>query len=294
MLPENDGDNINMPSVIRVPDWIEKPLGRYYLYFSCHAGCRYIRLAVADHVEGPWRIQAPGVLRAADLHEIGDFLAAPDVHVDHANRQIRIYFHAKSIYHRRLKALVGLSEDGLSFKLRPYAFGAFYFRAFPYRGEWFAMSKGGRLHRSPDGLSPFIRGRNAFPVVPGNGRNYNAPGSVRHVSIEVRGDCADIYYSRIGDAPERILKSTMALSMRWRKWKVGPPEEVIAAKETWEGANLSIVPSKSGKAATPVNQLRDPAIFRDDDGARYLFYAVAGEHGIAMGRIDPGHARDQS
>src|SRR6188508_47660 len=28
------GDNINGPSLIRVPFWIDKPLGRYYLYFS--------------------------------------------------------------------------------------------------------------------------------------------------------------------------------------------------------------------------------------------------------------------
>ena len=37
------GDNINGPSLIRVPDWIDNPLGRYYLYFANHKG-RYIRL----------------------------------------------------------------------------------------------------------------------------------------------------------------------------------------------------------------------------------------------------------
>jgi hypothetical protein len=31
MLPGRDGDNINGPSLIRVPDWVRKPLGRYYL-----------------------------------------------------------------------------------------------------------------------------------------------------------------------------------------------------------------------------------------------------------------------
>jgi hypothetical protein len=53
-LPENPiislsssetlGNKINEPSVIRVPSWIENPLGRYYLYFAHHKG-RFIRLA---------------------------------------------------------------------------------------------------------------------------------------------------------------------------------------------------------------------------------------------------------
>ena len=43
--------NINGPSLIRVPTWIEHPLGRYYLYFAHHKG-EYIRLSYADRLEG--------------------------------------------------------------------------------------------------------------------------------------------------------------------------------------------------------------------------------------------------
>lgn len=32
------GDNINDPSLIRVPDWVPDPLGRYCLYFAHHNG----------------------------------------------------------------------------------------------------------------------------------------------------------------------------------------------------------------------------------------------------------------
>jgi len=53
--------NINGPSLIRVPDWVENPLGNYYLYFSHHKG-DFIRLAYADKVEGPWSIYEPGAL----------------------------------------------------------------------------------------------------------------------------------------------------------------------------------------------------------------------------------------
>src|SRR5437016_6077328 len=56
------GSNINGPSLIRAPKWLEHPLGKYYLYFADHRG-KYIRLAYADHLEGPWRIYKPGTLQ---------------------------------------------------------------------------------------------------------------------------------------------------------------------------------------------------------------------------------------
>ena len=32
------GTNLNGPSLIRVPEWVSAPLGRYYLYFAHHQG----------------------------------------------------------------------------------------------------------------------------------------------------------------------------------------------------------------------------------------------------------------
>src|SRR3712207_7762857 len=55
------GDNVNGPSLVRAPSWVERPLGRYYLYFAHHDG-RYIRLAYADDLLGPWTTYEPGVL----------------------------------------------------------------------------------------------------------------------------------------------------------------------------------------------------------------------------------------
>jgi hypothetical protein len=48
------GDNVNGPSLIRVPEWVARPLGRYYLYFGHHRGT-FIRLATAPSLEGPRR-----------------------------------------------------------------------------------------------------------------------------------------------------------------------------------------------------------------------------------------------
>ena len=59
------GNNINGPSLIRVPDWVPDPLGRYYLYFAHHEG-RSIRLAYADQLTGPWKLKEDGALRIED------------------------------------------------------------------------------------------------------------------------------------------------------------------------------------------------------------------------------------
>lgn len=85
------GDNVNGSSLIKVPEWVPSPLGRYYLYFAHHDG-RYIRLAFADSIEGPWRMHEPGVLPIENSLFRGH-IASPDVHVDHNARCIRMYYH---------------------------------------------------------------------------------------------------------------------------------------------------------------------------------------------------------
>ena len=64
VLDASIGQNIQGPSLIRVPDWLENPLGVYYLYFADHKGS-YIRLAYADELTGPWHIYQPGSLQLA-------------------------------------------------------------------------------------------------------------------------------------------------------------------------------------------------------------------------------------
>src|SRR6185369_80677 len=70
ITPQTDhsiGTNINGPSLIRVPGWVPHPLGRYYLYFADHNG-KYIRLAYADRLQGPWKIHAPGALQLSQSY----------------------------------------------------------------------------------------------------------------------------------------------------------------------------------------------------------------------------------
>ena len=67
------GDNVNGPSLIRAPEWLSETeaggLGEYYLYFAHHKG-RYIRLAHADDLTGPWTTYEPGTLRRAIGHHV--------------------------------------------------------------------------------------------------------------------------------------------------------------------------------------------------------------------------------
>jgi hypothetical protein len=51
-----------------------------------------------------------------------------------------------------------------------------------------------------------------------------------------------------------------------------------------EGADAPLVPSIRSTAYGHVNQLRDPAVL-EDEGRIYLFYAVAGESGIALAEV---------
>ena len=76
------GVNIQGLSVIQVPEWVEDPLGAYYLYFADHKGL-YIRLAYADDLLGPWTIHPPGSLQIADPHFL---IEPPEVAPDVAAR----------------------------------------------------------------------------------------------------------------------------------------------------------------------------------------------------------------
>ena len=64
-MDDRMGGNIQGPSLIKVPDWVDNPLGKYYLYFADHRGT-YIRMAYADEVTGPWTIHTPGTLKLED------------------------------------------------------------------------------------------------------------------------------------------------------------------------------------------------------------------------------------
>jgi len=296
------GPNIQGPSLIRVPDWAPGRLGRYYLYFADHKG-RYIRLAYADDLLGPWRIHVPGSLqlqgsflltepptepaeelakvRAAgkpanlshDLYteQTTPHVASPDVHVDEANRRILMYYHGLNGLGQQVTR-AATSSDGIHFTARPEILGRTYFRTFERGGYTYAMAMPGQFYRSKDPLTGFEEGPRLF--------NPN----MRHAAFLNRGDTMFVFWTQVGSAPETILLSTIDLSREWTTWKETVPIEVLRPERPWEGADAPVTPSLRSTAYGHQNQLRDPAIFQEN-GRIYLLYAVAGESGIALAEV---------
>ena len=283
------GSNIAGPSLIRVPDWVDDPLGRYYLYFADHRGT-YIRLAYADDLAGPWTMHEPGTLRIEQSHfpaacppcgadspnPAGAYahIASPDVHVADERREIVMYVHGRETGPQVTRAAV--SADGLHFEGRPEILGRPYFRAFRHDGYVYALAMPGVMYRSRDGLTGFEEGPSLFHP------------DMRHSALLKRGDRLFVFWTERRDAPERIRLAHIDLVGDWNGWQATDPVEVLRPERPWEGAGLPVEPSRGGAIDVPVNQLRDPAIF-EEDGRIYLLYTVAGERGIALAEvhIDP-------
>lgn len=300
------GANVQGPSLIRVPDWLPDPLGRYYLYFADHKG-RYIRLAVADAIQGPWRMHEPGSLTLEDslfptvapVEEPGTtpdrlagtappgtpgvedpdtdgrqpHIASPDVHVDHANRRIVMYYHGLEGW-RTQRTRVATSTDGLRFSALPELLGPSYFRVFAHGGATYALAMPGLILRSADGMRGFERGPRLFQ-----------DGLQRHTAVLVRGDTLHVFWTRVTDAPERILHSTVSLAGDWRGWVAEGEAEVLRPETDYEGGHLPLEGSWRGAVHVPVRQLRDPCVF-EEDGRLFLLYAVRGESGIALAELE--------
>ena len=255
------GSNIAGPSLIRVPNWIENPLGRYYLYFADHEAA-YIRLAYANRLIGPWTIHGPGTLRIEQSHfpttcppceskaqggRAYAHIASPDVHIREDRREIVMYIHGRDIEPQVTR--VATSTDGLQFKARPNILGQPYFRAFRHRGHIYALAMPGMFYRSQDGLSNFEEGPLLFTA------------NMRHSALLKHGGSLFVFFTQRGDAPERVFVSTIDLTENWTHWQETEPVEVLRPERPWEGANLPVEPSRGGSINALVNQLRDPAIY---------------------------------
>jgi hypothetical protein len=288
------GGNINGPSLIRCPDWIDRPPAKYLLYFAHHEGSS-IRLATSDHLRGPWKLHEPHPLELEasgfavtapalnDLHpEAQAFIdrgadgnyphiASPDAIVDHQNQQVRLYYHGR-MHNGLQRTRVALSSNGFDFVAQPETLALPYLRIFQEQDSYFAIAMPARLYRSRDGLNDFEEG----------------PGltdePIRHHALLRHEGQWYVFWTRVGDTPERILVSTLEAGEDWRYWRFGATAEVHRAQKSWEGADLPADASRYGAIMQPVNQLRDPAIF-EEGGRIYLLYAIAGEQGIAIGEL---------
>ena len=320
--------NINGPTMIRVPDWVEQPLGKYYLYFSHHKG-DFIRMAYADLLEGPWTVYEPGVLSLqqsgfpvnqvpslsvlagfAELwHNFSIFIvrdtmlaiyqaldsdqerrkdrgltlsqtktphiASPDIVVDNRNQRILMFFHGQR---DSLSQITGIasSEDGVNFTATDKTVGAVYTRYFNYGDQHYLLSSPGILFRSDNILGPYTpRDKSLFEV------------NLRHAAVMLEGDYLTVAWSKVGEAPERILLSQVDLSApNWNRWRATEAVELLAPELPWEGASLAPMPSLRGELISVANELRDPYLFVDSHNKKYLLYVGAGEQAIGIASLE--------
>ena len=320
--------NINGPSMIRVPSWIEQPLGKYYLYFSHHKG-EFIRMAYADMPEGPWTVYEPGVLSLQQsgfpvnqiptlspqegLAELWDnfsifivrdtivaiykalvsdqkrrrdrglelsqtkipHIASPDIVVDNNNHRILMFYHGQR---DSLSQITGIasSGDGVNFTASENTVSAVYTRYFAYGEKHYLLSSPGILFRSNSILGPYIpRDKSLFEV------------NFRHAAVMLDGDRLTVVWSKVGEAPERLLLSQVDLSApNWDRWRASEAVELLAPELPWEGASLAPMPSLRGELVSVANELRDPYIFTDNHNKKYLLYVGAGEQAIGIASLE--------
>ncbi|TSC69287.1 MAG: exported protein of unknown function [Parcubacteria group bacterium Gr01-1014_56] len=272
------GPNITMPSVIKVPTWLPSPLGQYYMYFASHNGT-YIRLAYANSPAGPWTNYAPGTLKDTQVAPFSDTISSPDVFVRDGEQKIRMYF-STDRYPGSVEQWSGVSEstDGINFTLTSTEnIAKYYLRVFQWAGQYFGLQKG--WSTAPADLGASLDGIARFNLI----KTFTAQGSVRHMAVLLKGDVLMVFYTKIGDAPERIWLSTIQLNNDPSMWELSSPIEVLRPTTAFEGVNYPVTPSYKG-GAVGVNQLRDPYVF-EENGKTYLYYAISGESGIAMAEI---------
>jgi hypothetical protein len=140
-----------------------------------------------------------------------------------------------------------------------------------------ALARLGLLVKSKDPLGVFEPGPSVF-------RDGSYANRVRHVAVLRRGSTLYVFFTAIGDAPERILMSTVDLAADWKEWKASAPVDVLQPEASYECPSLPNLASEAGDVKGPVRQLRDPAVF-EEDGRTFLFYSVCGEQGIAAAAL---------
>ena len=265
-------NNINGPSLIKVPDWIENPLGKYYLYFANHGG-KYIRMAYSDKVTGPYTIHENGTLRL-EQSPGHDHIASPDVHIDNENKEIVMYYHTP--FEDWQYTFKSKSKNGLEFTSEKYKLGMFYFRVFKFNDRIFAIAK----NKNTSGISYELI-NNEWVV-----KDENFIPNMRHSAVNVVDDILEIYYSLVGDLQEKIYLCKIKLDKDVDKWEVISNEVFIKPEFKWEGILAPMIESKPGTAFDYVNQLRDPHFFENEHDDKFLLYSVAGEKGIGISRIN--------
>jgi beta-xylosidase len=115
----NPHDDLIFPSIIRTEGKIEKPLGKFYLYYAPHDAPGGICLAYADLVEGPWTEygENPIFTRVWKPHYEVSHISGPHVLWLEDVKKFYLYFHGENDTTR-----IASTTDGIHFEYEGVAF----------------------------------------------------------------------------------------------------------------------------------------------------------------------------
>lgn len=167
---------------------------------------------------GPETMQCDILAELATPH-----IASPDVYVDTVDEIIVMYFHGLNGLDRQVTR-VDTSPNGIHSTAKPDIFSRSYLRAFTNDSHTYALVMPGQVYRFADGQYPLEEG----PLL------FNK--DIRHSALWEKGDSLHVFWSQAGDVPERILMSTIDLSVDWREWRETESIDVLYPERPWEGA----------------------------------------------------------
>ena len=314
--------NINGPSLIKVPEWVENKLGNYYCYFAHHKG-RFIRMAYADTLTGPWTMYDEDIMPLAKAGlaieatpALGLMEVKKHLHWTEFLAMIEVGAKGKKAYEEKTKQKLKSSLPTTPHVASPEIF--IDEKAKKIRLYYHGVKKGNlqmsKVALSNDGLSfqpessviglPYMRifqHQEQFFGLAMPGFFYRSKGGlsnfevrnrwlfdtdIRHSAIWKKGNDLYVFFSRVGDAPEQILYTKVDISStNWNDWQAEPERILLKPELDWEGANEKIIPSMRGEMGIKINQLRDPAIF-EENGQLYLLYTGAGEQAIGIAKLE--------
>ncbi len=277
--------NINGPCFVEVPHFAKSGKKKFLLYFAQHSGTS-ISAATSNSPFGPWEILTHNILSISSKYNFHDHVASPHVEIDLKKERLLMYFHSRIIDSRHQSTFLAESKDGINFTpINLQSELPFYFRMHNMKDFFIGVSKGGDVFINQSRLydrgwsllgNPFVGDK----IVD---KYHNYQGAIRHPSLFMNNGSLLILYSRIGDAPERIMQQQLKINPRSCELGVAV-NELLSPALDFEGVNEDLQKSKPGIAICKENALRDPQLAQYKDSL-YLYYAFGGESGIGVVKL---------
>lgn len=281
-----DGININGPSLIKTPNFIKNPLGKYYLYFAHHKG-KYIRMAYSNNITGPYTLYKNGVLHLNNIPGYGH-LASPDVHIE--NGIILMFYHCPYKNGKTSQStFYAYSNDGLNFISKTKNIIWPYFRRFRFKNNNYGLAmKYGKPCKT---ITPQLMNNgcnSAIVVYKKINGIYTEISEIlpftRHTCVLVINMVIYVFFSSVTDNPEHIKVGELIINEKNNECSITNIKTIIEPELYYEHHNSEFIKSDYGGTNNFVRQLRDPYVFNDDKDT-YILYTVCGEKGIAIAKI---------